>query len=102
MEVREGSLLYSMSMCACKLAIMQPYRYSGGGGGFGRKLLHRGQKGCNLTDNSMGSDVEKPAALDLSAPSKQEAHRMKPPRECFCRLLNIATAICALLCLVRI
>ena len=49
----------------------------------------------------MGSDVEKPALLDAIAQSKQEPKKKTSKRDCFCRLLNICTAICALLCLVR-
>ena len=50
----------------------------------------------------MGSDVEKHALIELGSQSKQETKSGKPQRDCFCKLLNILTALCALLCLVRL
>ena len=45
----------------------------------------------------MGSDTkEKPTIIEISAPNKRE----RPRRDCLCRVLNIFTSICALLCLV--
>lgn len=50
----------------------------------------------------MGSDVEKPVLVDMGTVGKQEAKsKHKAPRDCFCKLLNVITALCALLCLVR-
>lgn len=46
----------------------------------------------------MGSDTkERATVIEISSPSKRE----KPRRDCICRIMNVFTAICALLCLVR-
>lgn len=47
----------------------------------------------------MGSDVEKATVLEVHTPGGS-ASKKRPKRDCLCRVLNVITAICALLCLV--
>lgn len=47
----------------------------------------------------MGSDVEKPTVLEVQGQTSTNKNK-RPKRDCLCRLMNVLTAMCALLCLV--
>jgi len=48
----------------------------------------------------MGSDVEKPTVLEVHSQGGSINKNKRPKRDCLCRILNVITAMCALLCLV--